>query len=427
MPSMARKTNTAARAARIAIPALSARREKTRSPSRAFARAVSSATTVVATCYLIQGCHAPVRRTESSVRRTRCWAVRGRAPGPDGSAGRDRVDDALGLLGDRAGERRGTGLLRRGLLALVGHDVGEVALHEVGLGLVLVGLAGDEVAQQDDGVGAGLGAGAVDVDGHVDVGATLGGRGRLDDDGSALGGRGDVLLADLDRDDGEVTDLALVGVADRAVATRHCGDDARGALSGLATLDREGVLGLVGPRAAGLAEVVGEVLGRARVVGAVDRRDGRVGEVRVGVHLGDGRVVPRGDLAVEDLGDRVGVHVERVDALEVERDRDGRDVGRDLDRVLAVAALLGGGELALVVVEVGVGAGEADAALDEVGATVAGADGVVVDGHVAVVHALEAGGPGALRLLLRGGAGAVQVAGEARRLARAAVGAGVAG
>src|SRR6476620_4316983 len=152
MPSMARKTKTAASAARIAIPAPRASREKTRSPSRGLARAVSSATTVVATCYLIQGCHAPVRRTEVSVRRTRCWAVRGRAPDLCGSAGRDHVHDALGLLGDRAGERRGAGLLRGGLLALVGHEVGEVALHQVGLGLGLVGRAGDEVAQQDDGV-----------------------------------------------------------------------------------------------------------------------------------------------------------------------------------------------------------------------------------------------------------------------------------
>ncbi len=71
---------TAASAARIAIPAPMASREKTRSPTRALARPVSSATTVVATCYLIQGCHAPVRRTGSSVRRTRCWAVRGGAP-----------------------------------------------------------------------------------------------------------------------------------------------------------------------------------------------------------------------------------------------------------------------------------------------------------------------------------------------------------
>ena len=72
-----------------------------------------------------------------------------------------------------------------------------------------------------------------------------------------------------------------VGVADGAVAALDGGDDAGGALCGLAALERPHAVGLVRPHlGGGLGQVVGEVLGRARVVGAVHRRDGEVGQRR---------------------------------------------------------------------------------------------------------------------------------------------------
>ena len=64
-----------------------------------------------------------------------------------------------------------------------------------------------------------------------------------------------------------------------------------------------------------LGEVGGEVLGGARLVGAVDRRDGQVGQLNTGVQLGDSRIVPLVDVALEDLSDDVSGQVELVDAL----------------------------------------------------------------------------------------------------------------
>ena len=69
--------------------------------------------------------------------------------------------------------------------------------------------------------------------------------------------------------------------------------------------------------------------------------------------------------------------------FEVEDHRDRADVGRDLDGV-AAAGLLGRAELALVVVQVGVGAGEEVGLADEVLDAGAGADLLVVDRGAAV-------------------------------------------
>src|SRR5690606_33847966 len=105
-------------------------------------------------------------------------------------------------------------------------------------------------------------------------------------------------------------------------------------------------------------EVVGEVLGRARLVGAVNWRDGQVGKIDAVILRGDGCVVPVGDVALEDAGDGCGVHVERVDAVQVEDDGDGRNVGGDLDDGRAGNAGLKVVGCELVVLERTVGAGE---------------------------------------------------------------------
>src|SRR5690606_8604072 len=198
----------------------------------------------------------------------------------------------------------------------------------------------------------------------------------------------------------QVTGLARVRVTDGAVAVAHRLDHARGALSRLATVHRPAVAGLVRPflRRGGL-EVLGELLGGAGLVRAVDRGDPQVGQIDVRVVGGDLRVVPLGDLLVEDLRDGAGLEVQLVDALQVEDHRDRGHVRRDLHDL--AATLLSRRQF--VVGQEGVGTAEVGPAVDELLTTPAGADGVVVRRDVGVA-AEEAGLPRLLRGLLRAGA-----------------------
>src|SRR5690606_27544598 len=99
-------------------------------------------------------------------------------------------------------------------------------------------------------------------------------------------GRSDELVADLDLDLAEVAGLAGVGVADRALTALDRGDQTRGAVSGLAALDRPRLDDAAAPGALGGGrQVVGEVLRRARVVRAVHGRDLGVGQVGVRVEV----------------------------------------------------------------------------------------------------------------------------------------------
>ena len=116
-----------------------------------------------------------------------------------------------------------------------------------------------------------------------------------------------------------------------------------------------------------------------------------------------------------------GVELQFFDAREVVDDRDRRDVGRDLDQFAGSAALDRFAELAFLFGERRVGAGEGDAAGDELFATAAGADRVVGDRRAAV-GVLEFGDPGFLRRLLRAGAGAGDFAGDFGRSDFAATG-----
>src|SRR5690606_31566562 len=106
---------------------------------------------------------------------------------------------------------------------------------------------------------------------------------------------------------------------------------------------------------------------------------------------------------------------------EVVDDGDRAHVHRDGDDVAAAATLGGGREL--LVVEVGVRAGERGAAGDELLTSAARSDRVVVDGHIGVLG-LEALLPGVHGGLLRAGAGAVEGAAQ-RRAGGALVAGGV--
>lgn len=142
--------------------------------------------------------------------------------------------------------------------------------------------------------------------------------------------------------------------------------------------------------------------------------DVQIRQRRVRVLAGDGGIVPLGDRAVEDLRDGGRVEVQRVDAVDVEDDRDGRDVGGELDERVGGAAVEGaGGDL--VGLEGTIAAREGGGALLEGLAARAGAGGVIVHGDVGV-RGLEAGDPGLLGRALRRGAAAHKGAGERRGL-----------
>ena len=114
----------------------------------------------------------------------------------------------------------------------------------VGVGVLL---ARDHVADEDDRVDAGLVGGAVERDGEVTLGAALFERRGVDDRGGGLGRVRHELVADLHCDGAEALGARRVGVADRALAALDGGDDAGGALCGLAGLQRPFAVGLVGP------------------------------------------------------------------------------------------------------------------------------------------------------------------------------------
>lgn len=118
-------------------------------------------------------------------------------------------------------------------------------------------------------------------------------------------------------------------------------------------------------------------------------------------------------LAVEDLGDGVGVHVQGLalagDAVEVEDHGDRGDVDRDVEGVAGSAHALG--LLDLVIGQGGIGAGPCGGAGQEGGNASAGTRRVVGDLGIRV-GALEAGDPGFHSSLLGGSASAGEVAGH---------------
>src|SRR4051794_35072288 len=174
-----RKVATPARATRIPIPAPVALPEKSRSPIRRTDRRPGAFEVVVTS--------APRARDDwlPPVRRS-------------GSRGRDRVDRLLALLAQGVGDRRGAGLVGRGLLAGLTDHVAHERLHQLGgVGLVVLDAA-DVVADQDDRVLARIGRRPVDVVGEVVLPTTGLDLGALDDLGRRLSGRLHEVAADLD-------------------------------------------------------------------------------------------------------------------------------------------------------------------------------------------------------------------------------------
>src|SRR5699024_5743488 len=190
------------------------------------------------------------------------------------------------------------------------------------------GGADEVVGDEDDRVGTGFGGVAGQVEGQISFAAPFDLLRGVDDLGRRLGGELDELVADLDLGGRELADGRSVRIADGPVGVRDGLDHAVGALGGVtAVVGREvavdlGVPGLLcrGP------EVLGEVLGGARIIGAVDGGDVEIGQIGIRIVGLDRLVVPVRDLALEDLRDRVGGEVELVDSLDVEGHGDRGDV-----------------------------------------------------------------------------------------------------
>ena len=88
------------------------------------------------------------------------------------------------------------------------------------------------------------------------------------------------------------------------------------------------------PVRADLRQIVGEDEGRTGAIGAVDGRDGLVGELEPRVQIGDRRVIPLLDLAEVDVCEhRTGqLHVAGLDAGDIHHRNHAADDGGELDQ-----------------------------------------------------------------------------------------------
>src|SRR3954470_3639358 len=173
-----RKVATPARTTRIPIPAPVALPEKSRSPIRRTGRRPGAFEVVVTP--------APRARDDwlPPVRRS-------------GSLRRDRVDRLLALLAQGVGDRRGAGLVGRGLLAGLADHVALERLDQRGRVGVVVLDAADVVTDQDQRVLARVRRRPVDVVGEVVLPTTRRDLRALDHRGGTLGGRRHPVAADL--------------------------------------------------------------------------------------------------------------------------------------------------------------------------------------------------------------------------------------
>src|SRR6266568_4310673 len=334
----------------------------------------------------------------------------GHEPAARSAQGVDRVGD----LGADVLRQRNVALAGDRVLAGGAGGVAEEALQRRQLGRVIAGRAHDLVGHQDIRVRVRVGVGVVELQRQV------------------LAGAGDLRLADevrrvlrgqLDELAGRVADRGvrngLLGgegqleVTDAAGGLLDVLGDQRAALVTLAARSRPLLVRAVGPVRLGLVgQVVGEVEAGAGAVRPVERLDALAGQCDTGVVLGDGRVVPVGDLAGEDLGQCARRQVQVGHARQVVADRDRTGRHRQVDRRAALAArvrlgLVGGRQRE-------VRTGPVDGAGLELGDTGAGtAEAVVdVDAGTGTRVGLD---PLADRVGLRGGTGQ----GEVHRTGRA--------
>src|SRR5512132_764092 len=219
---MIRNTATPPRIASTVTAAITVALEKIRSPGRR--RPPVAEARIPPACVVVSVCASTQIEDE--------WRAPRRGAGPSGRtfgslvrkstvrSAADRVDGRCVLLLDPGRDRSRAGVLLSQLLALVADDEVEVGLDEIGrLGRVVL-RAAHQVGDQQHRVGARVGRRALDrVGEHILALAQLRVLLRLVEvGGGTLSARGDVGVPDLDLGHAEVTGLALIRVADRALA-----------------------------------------------------------------------------------------------------------------------------------------------------------------------------------------------------------------
>ena len=125
-----------------------------------------------------------------------------------------------------------------------------------------------------------------------------------------------------------------------------------------------------------LGEVVGEDVGGARAIRAARHRDALVRELHPGVVGGDRRIVPLGDLAEEDAGQRLGREPEVLHPWSVVSDHVGTEDRWDVDHV--------GNLRNLIVLHRGIARAEVDRPVRELLDAATRPDGLVVEFDVRV-------------------------------------------
>ena len=138
--------------------------------------------------------------------------------------------------------------------------------------------------------------------------------------------------------------IGILDIADRALGLDHVVGHAFVALGADADrpLDRGVGTDLILPSGAHLVQVVGEVEGGARSVGAVHDGDRLGRKLRLRIELLDRLIIPFGDLAEEDLGERRPVEhdLAGLDAFDIDDGNDAAHDHRELDQAVVSQLLL---------------------------------------------------------------------------------------
>ena len=149
-------------------------------------------------------------------------------------------------------------------------------------------------------------------------------------------------------DHGGVGQLVLLGigvfdVTDRILGLADIAGDAFVALGANASrpFDRGAGTDLGFPVGADLREIVGEVEGGARTVGAANDGDGVGRQLQLRIELGDRRIIPFGDLAEIDVGQRFAVEHQfaGLDAFEIHHRNDRAHDHRPLHQAVLLELL----------------------------------------------------------------------------------------
>ena len=204
---------------------------------------------------------------------------------------------------------------------------------------------------------------------------------------------------------------ASLDVGDSTVDVGDLVDNTSRAVSTLASSSREGLGSLVLPLLrSSCAQELHEVISSTGLLRAVDNLDVLLRKIDTLVDLSDLRVVPLGDLAVEDFSNQSRGQSD-VNTLEVVGNGNRTDNHRQVPCFIAVAALLSLCDLVLAVLllQRGVRASESNGAGNELSLTGTRARCVVRQGRAGL---FKLGGKQIHGALLRGSALALQLTGD---------------